>query len=47
MKKTWSYENILYGLTLSKYAYVNTVCPSYCDTTMDLYIQAYELIRSV
>ena len=36
-------------LKLSNYAYnyVNDVYPSYCDTTVALYMQAYELFRSV
>ena len=29
------------------YMYINAVFSSYCDTTVDLYIQAYELIKSV
>ena len=34
-------------LKLSNHAYVNDVYPSYCDTAVALYMQAYELIRSV
>ena len=38
---------IFSNLVTIYYARVNAVCPSYCDTTMDLYMQAHELIRSV
>ena len=34
-------------LSLSNYAYVNIVTPIHYDTTVILYMQAYELIRSV
>ena len=36
-------------MSLSNYAYVNVVYPSSCDTTgtVDLYVQAYKLIKSV
>ena len=38
-------------LSLSNYTYVNADYnadySSYCDTIVDLYMQAYELIRSV
>ena len=33
-------------LSLSNYTYVSADY-SYCDTVVDLYMQAYELIRSV
>ena len=38
---------IFSNLVTINYARINAVCPSYCDTTMDLYMQAHELIRSV
>ena len=34
-------------LSLSNYTYVNAGYSSNCDTIVDLYMQAYELIRSV
>ena len=37
--KSWNYKIM--------HIYVNAVYPSYCDTTVALYMHAYELIRSV
>ena len=35
-----------YIFSLPNYAYVNVVTPSYCDTTLDLYMQGYEIMKS-
>ena len=32
--------------SLWNYAYINVIYPSYCDTTVDLYMQAHELMKS-
>ena len=34
-------------VTIKLCIYVSAVCPLYCDTTIDRYMQAYELVRSV
>ena len=51
---TYGYQCIIWQptcsfqiLSLSNYTYVNADYSSYCDTIVDLYMQAYELIRSV
>ena len=45
MQKLTTFFSNLFTIKLC--IYVNAVCPSYYDNTIDLYMQTYELIRSV
>ena len=48
---SWICHRSFQIFSLSNYAYmyihINAVYPSYCGITMNLYMQAYELIKSV